>query len=73
MSRIEILNNIIDQHIECLQDKIDPILSDTKTLTEILKSILVLEQIKNLEGKRSNFDDMSEEELSNKLNSIGEE
>lgn len=73
MSRIEILNNIIDQHIECLQEKNEPVLSDTKTLTEILKSILVLEQIKNLEGKRSNFDDMSEDELSEKLNNIGEE
>ena len=70
-TRIDILNGIIDLHIECLQHKDDPILSDTKILTEILKAILVLEQIKNIEGKRSENDDLSQEELEEKMDSIG--
>lgn len=69
--RIDILNGIIDLHIECLQQRDEPILADTKILTEILKAILVLEQIKNIEGKRSENDDLSQEELEDKMDSIG--
>lgn len=70
MNRIETLTNIIDLHIERLSEKTDPILNDTKTLTEILKAILVLEQIKGIEGKKSDFDVMSDEELEAKMESF---
>lgn len=67
MNRLEVLNDIIDRHIESLDDRRDPILSDTKNLTEILKAILVLEQIKKIQGGSSHYDHMSDEELSEKI------
>jgi len=70
-NRIEQLNSIVDYHIQCLGQKDEPILSDTKTLTEILKSILLLEQIKSFEGKQSKFDEMSEEELEKQIRNLG--
>lgn len=72
MNRIEILTEIIDNHIYCLSQRTDPMLNDTKTLTEILKAILVLENIKKLEGTRSEFDSMTDDDLESKLNGIGE-
>lgn len=71
MTRIELLNEIIDLHIENLSEVKAPQLMDTKTLTEILKSILVLEQIKKLEGRKTEFDSMSESELEKRLQSLG--
>lgn len=67
MNRIDKLNEIIDRHIDCLDAKAEPILTDTKTLTEILKAILVLEQIRSIEGKKSQFDNMTDEEMEEKL------
>lgn len=72
MNRIEVLSGIIDNHIQNLSEIADPILNDTKTLTEILKAILVLEQIKKLEGTRSDADSLSDEDLEAKINGIGE-
>jgi hypothetical protein len=71
MNRIETINQIIDLHIEELSKVTDPILNDTKILTEILKAMLVLEQVKKLEGQRSSYDDETEEELELKLNGLG--
>lgn len=71
MSRIERLNEIIDLHISCLEEKDQPMLSDTKTLTEILKAILVLEQIRSIEGKKSKYDTMSEDDLESSIHNIG--
>jgi hypothetical protein len=67
MNRIEVLSDIIDLHIEVLKNKKEPFLNDTKTLTEILKSILVLEQIKNIEGRRSEYDSMTDEQIEDKI------
>ncbi len=71
MTRLELLNEIIDLHVEALSAKTDPVLTDTKTLTEILKAIMVFEQIKKLEGPRTEFDLMSDEELDEKVNKLG--
>lgn len=73
MNRIEVLSEIIDTHILYLGTKDSPVLNDTKMLTEILKSILVLENIKAIEGKKSNYDEMSIEDLSSKIESMGDE
>lgn len=67
MNRIDKLNDIIDRHIDFLEGKDEPNLSDTKTLTEILKSILVLEQIKNLETKKTVYDSMNDDEMDDKV------
>lgn len=67
MTRIDILTEIIDTHIDCLKNRKEPILTDTKTLTEILKSILVLEQIKNIEGRRSEYDSLTDDQIEEKM------
>lgn len=72
MTRIELLNSIIDRHIECLDAIEEPDLTDTKKLTEILKAIMVLEQIKKIDGARTEFDTMSTEELQARIENLGE-
>lgn len=72
MTRLDLLNNIIDNHIECLAAIEDPELVDTKKLTEILRSILIVEQIKKLEGSQSEFDSMTNEELDSRIEGLSE-
>lgn len=72
MNRVEKLNELIDRNINYIDQRNEPSLTDTKTITEILKAILVLEQIKKLEGQRSAFDELSDSDLEAKLNEIGE-
>ncbi len=65
MNRLEILNDIIDRHIKNLDLRGNA--GDTKTLTEVLKAILVLEQIKKIQGSSSAYDQMSDDELSERM------
>ena len=70
--RIKILEEIINLHIIHLSEKETPMLSDTKTLTELLKAILVLEQVKKLTSNKSEYDYMSIDDLEDRLNNMGE-
>lgn len=70
MNRFEVLNEIIDRHISALDNIDSPTLSDTKNLTEVLKAIMVMEQIKKLQGTTSQYDNMSSEELMEKIESF---
>jgi len=70
VTRIDVLDDIINRHIDNLNDKENPNYYDTKTLTEVLKAILVLENIKKLDGKKSSYDSMSVDELEDKLESF---
>jgi hypothetical protein len=63
MTQIEQLEQIIQQHIDCIQSKEEITLNDTKQLVEVLKSILTLTQIKNSQPSISKFDKLSEDEL----------
>jgi hypothetical protein len=73
MNRIEELSEIIDNHIIFLKEKDCPMLNDTKQLTELLKAITFLENVKSLEGKKSDFDNMTLSDLESRLNNLGGE
>lgn len=72
MTRLDLLNSILDRHIECLNEVEDPQLNDTKRLTELLKATLLVKQIEKLEGNQSLYDRMSDEELEDKIKDLGE-
>lgn len=69
LTRLDLLDKIINTHIESLQLVDEPKLIDTKQLTEILKSILTMNQIRKLEIPKSEFETVSTEDLISKLES----
>lgn len=70
--RVDDIKEIIDYHIACLKERDNPILADTKTITEILKCIVLLEQVKTLEGKRTAFDEMDIDDLGAHIENMDE-
>lgn len=68
VSRLDLLENILDKHISHLDGKVDEIiLNDTKQLTELLKAVQLLDAIKRNEGLKSEFDSMSIDDLEKAL------
>lgn len=67
MSRIERLDELIELNIKQLESVRNPCLNDTKMLTEIMKTILTLEQIKSFSSKKGEFEIMSDEDIENKM------
>ncbi len=67
MSRIERLDALIETNIKQLEGVLYPTLNDTKMLTEVMKTILTLEQIKSFSSKKGEFELMSDEDIESKM------
>jgi hypothetical protein len=67
-NRLQLLENILDKHIEVLQLKQEDImLNDSKQLTELLKAVQLLDAAKRLDGAKSIYDELSISELEEAL------